>query len=79
MDMDDLIKHNDPYINQVVEIIQSAKKEYEDGNLTKEQLKEISDDVLQLDQIEHITTDLNRKILIEDALNILDEIIQRIL
>lgn len=78
MEMDtfaDLINSKDPIIARMATIVFDAKHAYEQGQLTKEQFEEIIIDATEIQNINKLTNNLDRKAAIHNAVKTILQIL----
>lgn len=78
MDFDDLLNHNDTWIKTSAELVRECKAGLESGQLSKEQFDELMEDVLQIEKVDGLADDLERKIVVQEAINIFKSVISTI-
>jgi uncharacterized protein (UPF0305 family) len=59
--LEEFRNHEDQFIKDTVEEILQLKNAYKDGNLSKEQLEELVNDLLELQEVRKLSTSLERK------------------
>lgn len=75
MDLSEFLNHDDENIRGVATIIEEARQGLESGDLTRQQFDEIVEDVLEIDRIDTLADDLERKIMIKQAIDKIKTII----
>lgn len=68
--MDELLKyltHDEKVVKEAAVTVMDLKKMFDNGNITPEQFKELSEDVLEVTKIRRLNETLERKIIILQA------------
>lgn len=73
-----LLNDNDEAINNAASIVMEAKLGYENGEITVDQFKELALDAIEIEKIGEMTNDLDRKIKIQKAFEMLKSIISAV-
>ena len=78
MDFNDLLNHEDEQLSEAALIVQQATEGLKQKMITQEQFDELMEDILQIDQMEELANDLERKILFKKAVDIFKMIIKAV-
>ena len=79
MDLNELLDSNDPLIRNAAMVVNEAKVGYEAGELTREQFDELVEDALQVAEVDELADDLERKIAVQKAVDVLKMVIKLVL
>ena len=71
----DFLDHEDPIVAEVARDISVLETGFNDGDLTKEQYKELVNDLLEVDEVRRMSSTLERKIKILQAFNTIRTIV----
>ena len=74
--LENFIHDHDDRVSSAAELLFAAQQGYEAGEITKEQLDELAEDVLQIGEMQEFADDLERKIHIQKAFGVIKHIIK---
>lgn len=75
MDLIDLVNGDDEDISAAAALLEAARIGLQTGELTREQFDELAEDALQIEEMDELADDLERKIAVQDAIKIFKAII----
>ena len=78
MKFEDFFDHEESSVADAAHILAEAKQAYDAGDLTYDEFQELSQDVLEIGQIEKLADTLERKIAIQKAVDLIKLVVNAI-
>lgn len=76
MDFIDFLSHEDKDVRQAAQMLETVKQAYKDKMITESEFKEISQDVIETIKVQQHASSLERKILLEQAVDAFQQILE---
>ena len=76
---EDFFGHNEDAIRTAATLLAEAKKAFDDGEISKSEFKELSDDILEIEEIDALADNLDRRVAFRDALSGLKAVVTLVL
>lgn len=70
--------HNDQYVQKVAKKLEIYNQMYENNQISYDEFQELAQDILDLEKINQLASDLERQVLIKQAFDLMIKIIQAI-
>lgn len=78
MNFNDLLHHEDSWIKTSARLVKECKAGLDNGQLSRAQFDELMEDIVQIETVDGLADDLERKIAVKEAIEIFKSVISAI-